>query len=76
MVFQFAGSKGKNESQQSQQDVIRKDAADEDDRAFVTLKNDLYILSSGVLHGVWREDDEPKRACYSLDRGRIVSLGF
>lgn len=67
VVFQFAGCEGKDESQQSQQDVIRKDATDEDHRTFITLENNLYILGRGVLNRVRREDDEPHSARYSLD---------
>ena len=44
VILQFAGYEGKDKRQQSQQDVIRKDATDKHHRAFVTLKNDLYIL--------------------------------
>lgn len=45
VVLQLSGYEGKDEGQQRQQDVIGEDATDEDHRAFVTLKNDLYILS-------------------------------
>lgn len=68
VVLQFAGDEGKDEGHQSQQDVIGEDTADEDHRAFVTLEDDLYILGRGVLDRVWREDDEPHRARYSLCR--------
>lgn len=67
MVLQLPAYESKDEGQQGQQDVIGKDAADEDHRAFVTLKDDLYILCWGVFDRVWREDDEPHGACDSLD---------
>lgn len=54
VVLQFAGEESKDESYQSQQDIICKDAADEDDGAFVTLQDDLYVLGGGVLGCVWR----------------------
>lgn len=67
MVLQLSGNEGKDEGQQSQQDVIGKDAADEDHGAFITLQDDLYILCRGVFDRVWREDDEPHCACDGLD---------
>ena len=76
MVLQFAGYEGKDEGQQGQQDVIREDAADKDHRAFVTLKNDLYILGRGVLHRVWWEDNEPHCTCNCLNKGTIMSATF
>ncbi len=66
VVLQFAGDKGKDESNQSEQDVIGKDTADEDHRAFITLEDDLYILGRGVLDCVRREYDEPHCARHSL----------
>lgn len=74
VVLQFAGYEGKDKGQQSQQDVIGEDTTDEDHRAFVALENDLYILGRGVLDRVWREDDEPHRARYSLRRRMVVSV--
>lgn len=68
MVLQFAGYEGKDESQQSQQDVVGEDATDEDHGAFVTLEDDLYVLGGGVLDWVWRKDDEPHCARYRLGR--------
>lgn len=73
MVLQFAGYEGKDEGQQSQQDVIGEDATDEDHGAFIALEDDLYILGGGVLDRVRREDDEPHCARYSLGR-RIESV--
>ena len=66
VVLQFASYEGKDEGEQSQQDVIGEDTTDEDHRAFITLEDDLYILGGGVLDGVRRQDDEPHCARYSL----------
>lgn len=74
VVLQFAGYEGKDEGQQSQQDVIGEDAADEDHGAFIALEDDLYILGRSVLDRVRREDDEPHCARYSLGRRMRVSV--
>lgn len=68
MVLEFPSDEGEDKSQQSQSNVICKDATNEDDGAFVALKNNLDVLSRGVLDGVWREDDEPHRARYGLNQ--------
>lgn len=44
VVLQLSGYEGKDEGQQSQQDIIGKDATDEDHRAFIALEDDLYVL--------------------------------
>lgn len=72
MILQFPGYEGKDEGQQSQQDVVGKDATDEDHRTFVTLEDDLYILGGSVLDRVRREDDEPHCTCYSLGRRMTI----
>lgn len=66
MVLQFPANESKDEGHQGQQDVIAKNTADEDNRAFVTLQDDLYVLGRGVLDQVWRKDDEPYCAHYGL----------
>ena len=69
VVVQFTGDEGKDESHQRQQDIVRKDAADEDDGAFVAFQDDLRVLGGSVLDGVWREKQEPRRARHSLWTG-------
>lgn len=54
VVLQFTSDESKDESYQSQQDVVGKDTADEDDGAFITLQDDLYVLGRRVLDCVWR----------------------
>lgn len=67
VVLQFAGDEGKDEGQESQQDVIGKNTTDEDHRALIALKNDLNVLGGRVLDRMWREHDEPHCTSYSLE---------
>lgn len=73
VVLEFTGYEGKDEGQQSQKDVISKNATDKDYRAFITLQNNLYVLGSGVLHWVGREEDEPHSARYGLKSTNVKS---
>lgn len=53
VVLQFTGHESKDESHQSQKDIICKDTADEDDGAFITFQDDLYVLGRSVLDCMW-----------------------
>lgn len=53
VVLQLTGNESKDESHQSQQDIVRKDTADEDDGAFVTFQDDFYVLGRSVLDCLW-----------------------
>lgn len=54
MVLQFTGDESKDESDQSQQDIVCKDTADEDNGAFIALQDNLYVLGRSVLDCMWR----------------------